>query len=221
MPRQIIGAAFMSLDGVIQAPGAPEEDRSSGFPHGGWWEPQFDETLGRFISALFEPPFDLLLGRRTYDIFAAYWPFMPPDGEIASVFNRVSKFVLTHADKPLDWAGSHRLPDLDRVEELKATDGPDLLIQGSSTLYPPLLARGLIDRLHLMIGPLILGSGKRLFEGAEAASALRQVSQSVTRKGVTIATYEPAGPVRTGTFSDGRTSEPELARRRLVEQGAW
>jgi dihydrofolate reductase len=221
MPRQVIGAAFMSLDGVIQAPGAPEEDRSGGFPYGGWWQPQFDDTLDEALTSLFARPFDLLLGRRTYDIFSAYWPFMPADGDIASVFNRVNKYVLTRADKPMEWRNSQRLADLDELAALKSGEGPDLLIQGSSTLYPQLLAGGLLDRLHLMIGPVVLGSGKRLFDGGEAATAMRLVSQTVSPKGVITAIYDPAGPVRTGSFSDGRASQPELARRRLVEQGVW
>ena len=219
MPRKIIGAAFLSLDGVMQAPGGPDEDPTGGFPYGGWLWPHFD--VDAKVGSLFDGPFDLLLGRRTYDIFAAYWPFMPPDGPIAAVFNRISKYVLTGSEAPLEWQGSHRLGGIDAVAALKEEVGPDLIIQGSSTLYPQLLARGLIDRLELMIGPLVLGTGKRLFGDGTPAAAFRLLEQSATPKGVIIATYEPAGPAQTGSFASIDPSEPELARRRKIEQGVW
>lgn len=221
MPRKIIGAAFLSLDGVIQAPGGPDEDPSDGFPYGGWWASQFDEALGAKIGSLFEGPFDLLLGRRTYDIFASYWPFVPPENPIATAFNRVNKYVLTSAEGSLAWQGSHRLEGIEALAALKDQDGPDLLIQGSSTLYPQLLARGLIDRLELMIGHVLLGTGKRLFGDKTPGNSLRLIEHSVTPSGVIIATYEPAGPVQTGSFVDIAPSEPELTRRRKIEQGIW
>jgi dihydrofolate reductase len=123
MPRKIIGGAFVSMDGVVQAPGGPEEDTQGGFAHGGWMAAIFEEAIGHQVDTLFAPPFDLLLGRRTYDIFASHWPFMPADDPIAQTFSKISKYVLTTSDAPLEWEGSHRLPDMDALARLKAEDG--------------------------------------------------------------------------------------------------
>lgn len=220
--RRITGAVFVSLDGVVQAPGHPDEDRSGGFELGGWLAPFFDEAVGERIDALFAPPFDLLLGRRTWDIFAAFWPYNADEpGGIGQRFDRASKYVLTRSDPPLDWANSHRLESLDALAELKRGDGPDLVIQGSSTLYPQLLAAGLVDRLILMTFPVLVGSGKRLFGPGTPPGALRMVEHQVTPRGAVIATYEPAGPVVPGSFATGEPSAAEVERRRKVEEGAW
>lgn len=135
--RKVIGGAFISLDGVVQAPGGPEEDTTGAFAHGGWIWPVFDEAVGHQVDTLFAGDFDLLLGRRTYDIFAAYWPFKPDDDPIAAKFAKAQKYVLTQSDAPLDWQGSHRLADLDALAKVKAEDGPDLVIQGSATIAAP------------------------------------------------------------------------------------
>ncbi len=162
--RKVTGAVFVSLDGVMQAPGGPEEDRSDGFAFGGWLAKYFDEETGTRLEALFAEPFDLLLGRRTYDIFAGYWPFAEGDNKVlGEKFDRAAKFVLTRGAQPLDWQNTHRLAHLDALAEVKRRDGPDLIIQGSSMLYPQLLQAGLIDRLVLMTFPLVLGAGKRWF----------------------------------------------------------
>ena len=211
--RKVIGGAFISLDGVMQAPGGPEEDPRGGFDHGGWMAPLFEEAVGHQVDTLFTPPFDLLLGRRTYEIFAAHWPFTQEDGPIASMFAKASKYVLTRSDVPLEWKGSRRLPDLDALAELKSDDGPDLVIQGSSTLYPQLLDRGLLDRLVLMIAPVTLGSGKRLFGDGTPPGAFKLVEQRVSACGFLMATYEPAGPLKTGSFAMQEPSEAELRRR--------
>jgi dihydrofolate reductase len=178
--RKIIGGAFISLDGVIQAPGGPEEDTTGGFAHGGWIWPVFDEPVGHQVDTLFAGDFDLLLGRRTYDIFAAYWPFRPKDDPIAAKFAKAQKYVLTRSDAPLDWEGSHRLANLDALAKLKKKDGPELVIQGSSTIYPQLLTRGLLDRLVLMIAPVTLGAGKRLFGDGVPAGAFRLIEHRLT-----------------------------------------
>ena len=221
MARRIIGAAFVSLDGVMQAPGASEEDRSGGFPYGGWLAPVGDEALGGQIDALFAGAFDLLLGRRTYDIFAAYWPFMPMDNPIAGKFAKARKYVLTRSDRPLDWQGSDRLSGLDALAALKASAGPDLIIQGSSTLYPQLLGRGLIDRLILMTAPVVLGTGKRLLGEGTPALELRLVEQRSGAAGMRITTYEPAGPVRSAPAGPEQVNEIELARRAAIARGEW
>ena len=220
--RTITGALFVSLDGVIQAPGAPEEDRSGGFELGGWLAPFFDEEVGQRVDALFTPPFDLLLGRRTYDIFAAYWPHAEGDGEsLGRRFDRAAKYVVTRGSKRLDWQNSHRIGSIDAVADLKRTVGPDLVIQGSSTLYPPLLRAGLIDRFVLMTFPAIIGSGKRWFDGETAPAAMRMVEHRVTQQGNVIATYRPAGPIETGNFADQPPSAAEIERRRKVKAGTW
>lgn len=181
--RKILGAAFVSLDGVMQAPGGPSEDPTGGFAHGGWLPQFFDADVGQAIDAFFAEPYDLLLGRRTYDIFAAYWPYVgqEPLGEgekfemlgktgeeqgmiaMGEAFTRCAKYVLTRGQADLPWSNSQRVGSLDELAALKQGDGPNLLIQGSTTLYPQLLAAGLIDRLTLMTFPALIGSGKRIF----------------------------------------------------------
>lgn len=221
MPRKILGAAFISLDGVIQGPGGPDEDTSGGFAYSGWMAGMDDDAIGERIGRLFDAPFDLLLGRRTYDIFAAYWPYASPDYPITQAFAKCAKFVLTHSDAPLTWQHSHRVADLDALAALKATDGPDLVIQGSSTLYPQLLERGLLDRLTLMIFPVTLGAGKRLFGDGTPGGMLKLVEHLITPSGTIVADYEPAGPVRIGSFVDQEPSQDELARRAKIAQGTW
>lgn len=210
--RKLTGAVFQSLDGVMQAPGGPDEDPTSDFRFGGWAFPFWDE-MGPF-EELIMGEYDLLVGKRTYDIFAAYWPYNQ-DIPIGAKFQRINKYVLTHSDEPLEWEGSHRLSGdtAEAVAALKRSEGRDLLIQGSSTLYPPLLSAGLIDRLVLMTFPVLLGEGKRIFDGSQRPGSLRLVDHFVTGTGVILTTYEPAGEVRTGSFATKEPSEAELERR--------
>src|SRR4051812_23506430 len=200
--RKLTGAVFQSLDGVMQAPGAPEEDPTSDFRFGGWSFHFWDDSLEQPFSKVIEADYDLLLGKRTYDIFAAYWPDNR-DNPIGAKFQRINKYVLTHSDEPLSWENSHKLSGdtAEAVAELKQSEGRDLLIQGSSTLYGPLLAAGLIDRLVIMIFPVVLGEGKRIFDGSQAHGALKLAEHSISDKGVAFLSYEPAGEVRTGTFA--------------------
>lgn len=221
MPRKIIGAAFISLDGVVQAPGGPGEDESGGFDHGGWFQPVGDEAVDEQIGALFSGDFDLLLGRRTYDLFASYWPFQPLDNPFAVKFAEAGKYVLTRSDMPLDWANSHRLAGLDALAATKEEDGPNLVIQGSSTLYPQLLEAALLDRLVLMIAPVTLGAGKRLFGDRTPPGTMKLIEQRTGAGGCLIATYEPAGPIKTGTFETQAPSEKELSRRERAKAGEW
>jgi dihydrofolate reductase len=212
--RKLTGAVFQSLDGVMQAPGGPEEDPSSDFRFGGWafhfWDGSLEEPFGKVIDA----EYDLLLGKRTYDIFSAYWPYNQED-PIGAKFQRIDKYVLSHSDEPLSWVHSYRLSGdtAAAVAELKRSEGRDLLIQGSSTLYVPLLAAGLIDRLILMTFPVLLGEGKRIFDGSEKPGALKLTDHFVSNRGVVFATYEPAGEVPTGSFETKPPSEAELERR--------
>jgi len=211
--RKLTGAVFISLDGVMQAPGGPEEDPTSDFRFGGWVAPFWDEDMGPF-EELIMADYDLLLGKRTYDIFSAYWPYNR-DNPIGEKFQRINKYVLTHSDTPLAWEKSEKLSGdtADAVARLKLTPGRDLLIQGSSTLYVPLLAAGLIDRLVLITFPVVLGRGKRIFDGSQIPGALKLVEHFVSPKGVIIGTYEPDGDVPTGTFETKTPSEAELERR--------
>ena len=220
--RRLTGAVFVSIDGVMQAPGGPEEDRTGGFDHGGWVAPFWSEDMGPFENII-EGDYDLLLGKRTYDIFSGYWPHNQ-DQEIGARFQRINKYVLTHTDEPLGWENSYRIEGssaADAVGKLKQTEGRDLLIQGSSTLYPPLLSARLIDRLVLITFPVLLGAGKRIFDGSEQPSGLKLAGSYTTDTGVVIATYEPAGDVPTGTFETKEPSAEELERREKIEAGSW
>lgn len=219
--RKILGAVFLSLDGVLQAPGGPTEDPTGGFPHGGWATSYFDEMLGATIGEWFTAPYDLLLGRRTYDIFAAHWPFATgDDAPMGAALTAATKHVVTHSDAPFAWANTRRLADIDAVAALKDSDGPDLVIQGSSTLYPPLLDRGLIDRLSVMTFPVLLGGGKSPWTGL-AGQALRLVDHKVSASGVIVATYEPAGAIPIGSFALAESSAPEQDRQRRMQEGRW
>ena len=218
--RKIIGGIFQSLDGVMQSPGGPPEDPTGGFELGGWSTSFWDDKMGAAMGGLFAKPFDLLLGRKTYEIFAAHWPFVPENDPIGPLFTKAAKYVLTRGEEKLVWSNSHRLKDIDAVRTLKATDGPDLLIQGSTTLYPPLLAAGLIDRLFVMTFPAVLGKGKRLFGAGTAAAALKLVTHDVSGTGVMMATYEPAGKIPLGSFMLADPSAAELKRReRMAREG--
>jgi dihydrofolate reductase len=219
--RKLTGAVFLSLDGVMQAPGGAEEDRSSGFSSGGWVQPFWSENMGPFEGVIMGE-YDLLLGKRTYDIFSGYWPYNQ-DNPIGAKFQSINKYVLTHSDEPLSWDHSHRLSGetADAVARLKESEGRDLLIQGSSSLYPPLLSARLIDRLILMTFPVLLGEGKRIFDGSEKPSGLKLADSFVSNTGVIIASYEPAGEVRTGTFETKEPSKEELARREKIAEGSW
>ncbi|HEY0325798.1 MAG TPA: dihydrofolate reductase family protein, partial [Allosphingosinicella sp.] len=198
-----------------------EEDPTGGFPYGGWLTSLFDEGLGNQVDSLFGQPFDLLLGRRTYDIFAAHWPHFSDDGGIGSMFARASKYVVSGSDIPLTWAGSHRLDGVGAIAALKAEDGPNLVIQGSSTLYPQLIKHGLLDRLVTMTAPVVLGQGKRLFGDGTPARTFKLIEHRVTSGGTAMATYEPAGEVETGSFAMPDPSPEEIARREKIAAGTW
>ena len=205
--RKLIVAEHMSLDGVMQAPGAPKEDPSGEFHLGGWVVPYADEAIGGALQELFSQPFELLLGRRTYDIFAAYWPRVRADSAshaIADLFNSVPKHVATHRSDTLDWQNSHALEgDLaDAIRALKQQDGATLLTWGSADMVRQLLAAGLVDELRLLIYPVVLGRGKRLFGDNAQASAFTLAHSSSTPGGVLITRYLRSGEVRTGTFEE-------------------
>jgi dihydrofolate reductase len=203
--RKLIVAEQISLDGVIQSPGAPNEDASGEFRLGGWVVPYADAASGRAVQELLSPPFELLLGRRTYEIFAAYWPRVRADSAshaIAELFNRVSKHVATHRSGGLDWQNSHALEGhlADAIRALKRQDGANLLTWGSGDMVRQLLAAGLVDELRLLTYPVVLGRGKRLF-GDDAPGLAFTLAHSIsTPRGVLVTRYVRSGEVRTGTF---------------------
>lgn len=225
MARKITGGCFLSLDGVMQAPGGPTEDTQGGFAEGGWvfkmWDSGIEETLGK----LFSGDYDLLLGRRTYDIFAAYWPYAeePENRPMRDAFDAANKYVLTRGDRPLEWRNSHRLSGIEDVARIKASDGPDIVIQGSSMIYPALLAAGLIDEMVLMTFPVILGQGKRLFGQGTPAGALEMTDHRLTDNGTVIATYKPGGalPPYPPEGPIAARSEREAERQRKMAAGTW
>jgi dihydrofolate reductase len=215
---------FVSMDGVMQAPGGPEEDPTGGFRFGGWVAPvaDVDPVFGAEVGRLFEQPFDLLLGRRTYDIFAAHWPYAEggPYDDIAKTFNRITKYVATRRGVELTWKGSVALPDGARdVAKLKREDGPALVTQGSTELVHSLLAADLVDEIRTFTFPLLLGKGKRLFDETSHPRAFKLTHSAVSPSGLIAATYIRDGEVKTATV--GGAEEPsaaELARREKLRR---
>jgi len=217
--RTGITAAFVSLDGVRQAPGGPEEDPTGGFAHGGWTFHYWDEMMGQAMGEILATPYDLLLGRKTYEIFAAHWPYMKDD-PIATQFNAVTKYVATSSTEPLTWTNSVALRGdvAAEVAKLKQQDGPALLLQGSSQLIQTLLAHGLIDRFNLLTFPLMLGRGKRLFGEGTIPAALKLVDSKASTTGVILSSYVPEGPIRTGSFARETPSSAEIARQERMKR---
>jgi dihydrofolate reductase len=226
--RKVTMTAFVSLDGVMQGPGAPEEDPTGGFRFGGWTTTYWDDEVAAAIDDSFGRPFDLLLGRRTYDIFAAHWPHVDVDpagstfdavnAEIARRFNALTKYVASRSRPRFTWSNSAWLgaDAVAGVADLKRGDGPDLLIQGSSDFVQSLLAADLIDEIKLLTYPVVLGPGKRLFGRGSRPGAFALAGTSVSRSGVMIARYTRAGDVPIGSFALAEPSVAELERRSLL-----
>lgn len=223
--RTILAMTFLTIDGVMQAPGGPKEDTTGDFAHGGWRAAGWEAEVGEAIDEVFAQPFDLLLGRRTYDIFAAHWPFVPTDpsaagydpgmAEIAEKFAGITKYVATHRPESLTWAGSAWLGSdpVATLRTLRQDDGPALLIQGSSVLVQTLLANDLVDRFRVIVSPIVLGRGKRLFGDGTVPRSLRHMRTSTTPGGTLIVDYELAGAVATGSFAMENPTPEEIARR--------
>jgi dihydrofolate reductase len=212
--RTLIVNAFVSLDGVMQAPGGPDEDPTGGFAHGGWAVSYWDEEMmGRMSAA---EPYDLLLGRGTYEIFAAHWPY--DEGPIADRLNGIRKHVASTTLERADWSNSTVIDGdvAGYVAALKREDGPEIQVHGSPGLIQTLLAHDLIDELRVWIFPLLLGGGKRLFGDGTAPAALEHVDTAVTKTGVTINTYRRSGAIEPGSFEFDEPTEAELERRRRL-----
>lgn len=198
--RKLIVNTMLSLDGVMQAPGGPEEDTSGDFRHGGWTAPLVDEDTGRWLDETMAHPFDLLLGRRTYEIFAGYWPTAPNEA-VGKPLNDATKYVVSRGSPTLDWGPAELISDdvAKGVTDLKGTDGPDLHVWGSGNLLQTLMLAGLIDEYRLVTFPVTIGSGKRLFADGTVPGTLRLTESSVSKSGVVVAWYETAGELVTGT----------------------
>jgi dihydrofolate reductase len=212
--RKLIASTFVSLDGVMQAPGGPDEDPAS-FPFGGWTFPFWDEETDISASGFDGKGRELVLGRRTYEIFEAYWPYQPADHPIAQTLNADRKHVASRTLTSLQWHNSTLLRGdaAAAVAALKAQAGPDLQVIGSGNLIQTLHAASLIDRYHVWTFPVVLGRGKRLFEAGAKAGALRLVASQTSKKGVVMSTYVPAGEIAAGSFVQDAPSAKEIERR--------
>jgi dihydrofolate reductase len=212
-----VAVSQMTLDGVMQAPGGPEEDPTGGFEIGGWSFGYFDDVLGQQVGEAMAKPFDMVLGRKTYEIFAAHWPF--DEGPIADRMNAATKHVASRTLKSVDWAGSKLIEGdvATAVRDLREEDGPELRVLGSSELLQTLLGAGLVDEFRLWVFPVIAGSGKRLFGDGAAPAGLKLVSSETSPSGVFIATYEPEGEIRKGSFAFEEPTDVEVQRRESLD----
>jgi len=218
--RKIIVGAQVSIDGVMQAPGGQTEDPTNGFKFGGWAMPYFSQEFGEEIGRLFKN-FDLLLGRKTYEIFAAYWPYQDadaPHGGIAKLFNSVKKFAVSRSGEiDTGWTDSVLLRDIADVKRLKQEDGPNLVTQGSTELIHALLANDLVDAISIFTVPLVLGGGKKLFADGSAPHAFKLIRSRVSPNGLIISYYERDGEVKIGDAGLNSPSEREIARRKRMQ----
>ncbi|GAB1333057.1 dihydrofolate reductase family protein [Streptomyces sennicomposti] len=193
--REIIVCTFLTLDGVMQAPGGPDEDPHSGFPHGGWQKPASDEEVGAAIAAWYEPSDAMLLGRRTYEIFASYWPTADPGNPFTHRMNSMHKYVASRTLASVEWENSTLLEGdvVDAVRKLKTSDGGAVNVVGSGDLAQTLMRHDLVDEYRLTIHPVVIGTGKRLFAGGAIPTALKPVSVSATKGGTVVGAWRPNG----------------------------
>jgi dihydrofolate reductase len=200
--RRLMVTTFVTLDGVMQAPGGPGEDDDAGFALGGWSVNYWDEMMAQVMGEAMSAPFDLLLGRKTYDIFAAYWPHASDEAG-ARPLNDATKYVASRGHPALEWSRSVLIEGdaAEGIAALKEEDGPELQVHGSGNLIQTLLRHNLVDRYRLWVFPVVVGSGKRLFSEGTVPSAMKLVDSRVSTTGVMISTYEPAGEIVTGTFA--------------------
>jgi len=219
--RKIVVGAFVSLDGVMQAPGGPTEDPTKGFKYGGWVTPYFDQEFGEEVNRLFEEKFDLLLGRKTYEIFAAHWPYAEgsDDDAIAKLFKQIKKYAVSRSGEvDTSWAGSVLLRDIDDVKRLKQEDGPNLVTQGSTELVHALLADDLVDAITIFTVPVLLGVGKKLFADGSAPHTYKLVRSRQSTTGIMIAHYERAGDIKIGDTALPTPSKAEAARQERMKR---
>ncbi len=200
--RQLIVQTFLTLDGVMQAPGGPGEDDDGGFAHGGWSVNYWDDQMGEVMAEATSRPFAMVLGRRTYDIMAAFWPHASEE-EGAKTFNDATKYVASRSRPTLEWSNSVLIEGdaADGLAALKREDGPELQVHGSANLIQTLLRHNLVDQFRLWVFPVVVGPGKRLFGDGTIPAELRLVDHKVSSTGVVMGTWEPAGELVTGSFA--------------------
>jgi dihydrofolate reductase len=220
--RKIIVGAQLSIDGVMQAPGSPWEDPTKGFNFGGWAMPYFDEAFGEEIDRVFNEKFDLLLGRKTYEIFAGYWPYYDetaPAGRIAKLFKGIKKYVVSRSgDVDTSWQGSVLLRDIADVKRVREEGGPNLVTQGSTELVHALLAHDLVDAISTFTIPVVLGGGKKLFADGSAPHSYTLTKSRVSSTGILIGHYERAGDITIGDTALASPGDAELARRERMKR---
>ena len=230
--RKIIVIEFLTLDGIMQAPGGPHEDQTGGFSYGGWAVNYFDESMMKFVGESNAKPFALLLGRRTYEIFAAHWPYVKEkhgenpkenalDDPFADALNAARKYVVSEVPLALSWNNTTTIIDsvVEEIQKLKNEDGPELQVHGSANLIQTLLKHDLVDEFRLMIFPITLGGGKKLFAEGTQPLAFKLVKSATSSTGVIMAIYGKAGAVQIGTAEFETPTDAELARRmRLAEE---
>ena len=220
--RKLIVGAVVSMDGVMQAPGGPLEDPTKGFKFGGWEMPYFDQEFGEELDRVFKEKFDLLLGRKTYEIFAAYWPYYDenaPHGGIAKLFNEIKKYAVSRSGEvDTSWRGSVLLRDIAAVKRLKQEDGPNLVTQGSTELVHALLANDLVDAMSIFTVPVVLGGGKKLFADGSAPHSFKLTSSRVSSSGVVVSHYERDGEIEVDDAALDSPSEREIARQKRMKR---
>lgn len=219
--RKLIVLSFITLDGVMQAPGGPEEDPTGGFKYGGWVAGYFDDFLGKVMDKQMSKPFDLLLGRKTYEIFAAHWPYVKANEDpVAAAINHAKKYVASKTLKTLDWSNSELIKGdvAKEVKKLKEQDGPEIQVHGSGNLIQTLLKHDLVDELWLKIFPITLGRGKRLFAEGTIPGGFKLLESEISPSGVIVASYARAGEVKTGSFALEVPTEAELSRRKRLKE---
>jgi dihydrofolate reductase len=217
--RKLKVSTFVTLDGVMQAPGGPDEDRSGGFTHGGWSAGYWDDQMGQVMSEFMGRPFELLLGRKTYEIFAAHWPHSTEPG--ADVLNRARKHVASRTLQSVEWNNSTLIRGdvATYVSELKRQSGPEIQVHGSGDLLQTLFRNDLVDEFHVWTFPVVLGSGKRLFAGGAIPAGLKVDAVKTSTTGVVIAIYERAGAIKYGSFALEEPSDAEIERREGITSG--
>ncbi len=220
--RKVIVGAFVSMDGVMQAPGGPTEDPTKGFKFGGWVMPYFDQEFGEEVDRVFKEKPDLLLGRKTYEIFAAYWPYYDEnatDGGIAKLFKDIKKYAVSRSGEvDTSWQDSVLLRDIADVKRLKQEDGPNLVTQGSTELVHALLANDLVDAMSIFTVPAVLGGGKKLFADGSAPHSFKLTSSRVSSTGILIGHYERDGEIKIGDTALDSPSELEIARQKRMKR---
>lgn len=218
--RKLVVLSFITLDGVMQAPGGPDEDPTGGFQYGGWMAGYFDDFLFKVMGEQMSKPFDLLLGRKTYEIFAAHWPYAKDDDPFAAKLNNAKKYVASKTLDKLEWNNSILLKGdiVQEIRKLKEQDGHDLQVHGSGNLIQTLLKHDLVDELWLKIAPITIGRGKRLFAEGTIPAGFKLIDNKASTTGVIIATCEREGEIKTGSFEFENPTEAELARRKKLKE---